>query len=115
MGERVVVAMSGGVDSSVAAALLVEQGYEVIGVMLRLWAEELPAPALHAATAAGAPEAMPARTNRCCTPEAVYDAQWVADRLGIPFYVINAEQPFKPRWWISSSPNTPPAARRIRA
>ena len=39
MAERVVVAMSGGVDSSVAAALLVEQGYEVIGVMLRLWSE----------------------------------------------------------------------------
>ena len=42
MPERVVVAMSGGVDSSVAAALLVEQGYEVIGVMLRLWSEPLP-------------------------------------------------------------------------
>ena len=42
MPERVVVALSGGVDSSVAAALLVEQGYEVIGVMLRLWSEPLP-------------------------------------------------------------------------
>jgi tRNA-specific 2-thiouridylase len=72
--------MSGGVDSSVAAVLLVEQGYEVIGVMLRLWAEE--------------PRAGE-RFNKCCSLESVYDAQGVADRLGIPFYVINAEQPFK--------------------
>ncbi len=50
--KRVVIAMSGGVDSSVAAALLVEQGYDVIGIMLRLWSE-------------------PDReeSNRCCTPE----------------------------------------------
>jgi tRNA-uridine 2-sulfurtransferase len=83
MNERVVVAMSGGVDSSVAAALLVEQGYEVIGVMLRLWAEEPPADA-------GAPA-----TNKCCSLEAVYDARAVADQLKIPFYVVNAEAPFK--------------------
>ena len=50
---RVVVAMSGGVDSSVAAALLVEQGYEVIGIMLRLWAEE------------GLNEVGKPNTNRC--------------------------------------------------
>jgi tRNA-specific 2-thiouridylase len=80
VAERVVVAMSGGVDSSVAAALLVEQGYDVVGVMLRLWAED--AAALRV-------------LNKCCSMEAVYDAQDVADRLGIPFYVVNAEQPFK--------------------
>lgn len=88
----VVVAMSGGVDSSVAAALLVEGGYRTIGVMLRLWAEELP-PRL-----AAAGEPMPgASLNRCCSLEAVHDARAVADRLGIPFYVINAEGPFKAR------------------
>lgn len=86
MSERVVVAMSGGVDSSVAAALLVEQGCEVIGVMLRLWSEPI-APAW-----GGRAEAA---TNRCCSLEAVHDARAVADRLAIPFYVINAEQPFK--------------------
>ncbi len=88
MAERVVVAMSGGVDSSVAAALLLEQGYEVVGVMLRLWSE----PA--APTLGGTVEAA---TNRCCTVEAVHDARGVAERLGIPFYVISAEEAFKAR------------------
>lgn len=78
--------MSGGVDSSVAAALLVEQGYEVIGVMLRLWAEPIPP------TLGGVTEAV---ANRCCSLESVHDARGVADRLGIPFYVVNAEAPFK--------------------
>ena len=71
---RVVIAMSGGVDSSVAAALLVEQGYEVIGVMMRLWAEG---------------------ENRCCAPEAVDDARRVAAQLGIPFYLVNYGRVFK--------------------
>ncbi len=75
--KSVVVAMSGGVDSSVAAALLVEQGYEVIGLMLRLWAEE-------GGTA-----------NRCCTPTAVTDARQVADALNIPFYVRDYKDIFK--------------------
>jgi tRNA-specific 2-thiouridylase len=75
--KRIVVAMSGGVDSSVAAALLVEQGYEVIGLMLRLWAEP-----------GGA-------ANRCCTPDAVADARRVADQLGIPFYVRDYKDTFK--------------------
>ena len=76
----VVVAMGGGVDSSVAAALLVEQGYRCIGVMMRLWAEM------------GAGEGS---TNKCCSLESVHDARRVADELGIPFYLINVEQPFK--------------------
>lgn len=76
----VVVAMSGGVDSSVAAALLVEQGYNCIGVMMRLWAEM------------GEGEGS---TNKCCSLESVHDARRVADQLGMPFYLINVEQPFK--------------------
>lgn len=95
-GARVVVAMSGGVDSSVAAALLVEQGYEVIGIMLRLWSE--PPRPIYGGTAEAA-------ANRCCSAEAVHDAASVADRLGIPFYALSAETPFKERVvdaWIDS-------------
>jgi len=73
------VAMSGGVDSSTAAALLVEEGYEVVGLMMRLWAE---------GGEGGA-------TNRCCSPEAVEDARHVCQILGIPFYLINYEKDFK--------------------
>lgn len=78
---RVVVAMSGGVDSSVAAALLVEQGYEVIGIMMRLWSE----PA----------EGAMAPANRCCTPDQMMDARRVAAHLGIPFYVIDVRDHFR--------------------
>lgn len=77
---RVVVAMSGGVDSSVAAALLVEQGYEVIGMMMRLWSEE---------TANGSVQ------NRCCTPEQMDDARRIADKIGIPFYVLDSKDYFR--------------------
>lgn len=80
--ERVVVAMSGGVDSSVAAALLVEQGYEVIGIMLRLWSE---------ADQGRGP------SNRCCALDAQYDAERVAQLLDIPFYVVNLSDAFKQR------------------
>ncbi len=73
--------MSGGVDSSVAAGLLAEQGYDVVGVMLRLWA-------------GGWSEETPAG-NRCCSIDAVEDARRVADQLGFPFYLINAEDDFK--------------------
>jgi tRNA-specific 2-thiouridylase len=76
----VVVAMSGGVDSSLAAALLVEGGYNCIGVMMRLWAE------------VGRGESS---TNKCCSLESVHDARHVADKLGIPFYLINVEESFK--------------------
>ncbi len=71
------IAMSGGVDSSVAAALLVEQGYTVIGMMLRLWSEQ-----------------DAERDNRCCTPEAMAMARRVAAQLSIPFYVLDARQYF---------------------
>ena len=75
--ERVVVAMSGGVDSSVAAAILLQQGYEVIGMMLRLWSES------------GRED-----DNRCCTPNAIAKARRVSAILGIPLYVIDAKQVF---------------------
>ena len=96
---RVVVAMSGGVDSSVAAALLVQQGYDVVGIMLRLWAEP---------TSGEGPQ----RTNRCCAPEAVADARAIAQQLGIPFYDIHAESVFKQKvvdTWIDAyaHANTP--------
>jgi tRNA-specific 2-thiouridylase len=72
------VAMSGGVDSSVAAALLVEQGYDVTGVMLHLWSEPGEGVA-----------------NRCCTPKAVEEARGVAHLLDIPFHRLDAEDRFK--------------------
>ncbi len=77
---RVVVAMSGGVDSSVAAALLVEQGYDVIGMMMRLWSEE---------TVGGRV------FNRCCTPDQMADARRIADKLDIPFYVLDTKDVFR--------------------
>jgi tRNA-specific 2-thiouridylase len=78
---RVVVAMSGGVDSSVAAALLVEQGYDVLGMMMRLWSEPGIGPA--------------APLNRCCTPDQMADARRVADKLNIPFYVVDIQDYFR--------------------
>jgi tRNA-uridine 2-sulfurtransferase len=74
---KVVVAMSGGVDSSVAAALLKQQGYDVIGMMLRLWSET------------GREE-----SNRCCTPDSMTLARRVAARLDIPFHVVDAKDLF---------------------
>lgn len=88
MAKRVVVAMSGGVDSSVAAALMVQQGYDVIGIMMRLWAED-------GDQAHG--------YNRCCTPDQMTDAGRVAHKLGIPFYVLDTREVFKKsivQFWV---------------
>ncbi|HSE41594.1 MAG TPA: tRNA 2-thiouridine(34) synthase MnmA [Acidobacteriota bacterium] len=79
MRERILVAMSGGVDSSVAAALLVEQGYDVVGMTMQLWDY-------------GSRKKQHA--NRCCASEDIEDARRVANHLGIPFYAINFQKEF---------------------
>jgi tRNA-specific 2-thiouridylase len=76
-GKRVAIAMSGGVDSSVAAAILAQSDAEVFGVMLRLWAGG------------------PSGTNRCCSPADMARARAVAAQLGIPFYAIDVQDRFK--------------------
>ena len=81
MSERIVVGMSGGVDSSVAAALLVEQGHDVVGVTLRVWPWH-------------EPEEAARKFGSCCSPETVADARAVARRLGIPYYLLNTEREF---------------------
>jgi tRNA-specific 2-thiouridylase len=78
--ERVIVAMSGGVDSAVAAGLLVKQGYEVIGVTMRLWSRDDAEGRLH--------------QKRCCGVEDTEDARAAADVLRIPHYVLNLEEEF---------------------
>lgn len=79
-GERVVVAMSGGVDSSVAAALLARAGYDVVGMMMRLWSDPAMGGAAH---------------NRCCTPTQMSDARRIASQLSIPFYVLDTQDVFR--------------------
>jgi tRNA-specific 2-thiouridylase len=85
VGERVIVAMSGGVDSSVAAYLLLRDGYEVIGMTLKTWPKELC-------------DTVP-KGQTCCSSRDIEDARRVAYRLGIPFYVVEASEPFR-RWVI---------------
>lgn len=82
MKGRVAVAMSGGVDSSLSAALLKDAGYEVVGVTLRLWPYQ-------------EPEGEIERFNTCCSPRAVEDARQVACQLGIPFYLLNYQVEFE--------------------
>ena len=80
-GQKVVVAMSGGVDSSVAAAMLVEDGYDVIGITMRTWP-----------CGAGVEEAF---SRTCCSVQAAEDAGRVAAHLGIPHYVLDFKDVFK--------------------
>jgi tRNA-specific 2-thiouridylase len=79
--KRVLVAMSGGVDSSVAAGLLVEQGYEVVGVTMQVWDYSTCE--------------IEDGNGTCCSSVDVDDARSVADRLGFPFYVMNCEAKFQ--------------------
>lgn len=75
--RRIAIAMSGGVDSSVAAALLTQSGDEVFGLMMRLWSDG------------------PRRPNRCCSPGDMARARQIAAQLGIPFYALDVQAEFK--------------------
>ena len=77
--KRVLVAMSGGVDSSVSAALLKEQGYAVIGAMMRFWPDEKRVDTF----------------DTCCSPDAAFEARRVADQVGVPFYLLDYREEFE--------------------
>ncbi|HUD45643.1 MAG TPA: tRNA 2-thiouridine(34) synthase MnmA [Candidatus Baltobacteraceae bacterium] len=76
---RVIIGMSGGVDSSAAAALLLEQGYDVVGITLKLWPQDCVSRA----------------EDKCCGPQAVMDARSVCHKLGIAYYLIDEADAFQ--------------------
>lgn len=78
-GKRVIIGMSGGVDSSAAASLLLAQGYDVVGITLKLWPQDCSSRA----------------EDKCCGPQAVTDARAVAHKLGIPFYLVDEAADFQ--------------------
>lgn len=77
--QRVVVGMSGGVDSSATAALLLEQGYDVVGITLKLWPQDC----------------VNRAEDKCCGPQAVSDARAVCNKLGVPYYLIDEAAEFQ--------------------
>ena len=77
--QRVLLGMSGGVDSSVAGYLLREQGYEVVGVTMKVWPQDCISRA----------------EDKCCGPQAIADARGVAHALGIPHYVVDEADQFE--------------------
>jgi len=77
--KRVVLGMSGGVDSSAAAALLIQQGWDVIGITLKLWPQDCVSRA----------------EDKCCGPQAVTDARSVAHKLNIPYYLVDEAEDFQ--------------------
>ena len=83
MSKKVVVGLSGGVDSSVAAYLLKKAGYDVIGVTMQIWQDE--------------EVAAQEENGGCCGTSAVEDARRVAEHLDIPYYVMNFKEEFKCR------------------
>lgn len=82
--NRALIAMSGGVDSSVAAYLMKQAGYECVGATMRLYENE---------------DVATLRTGTCCSLEDVEDARAVAARLGMPYYVFNFKEDFAGRSW----------------
>ncbi|HXM36246.1 MAG TPA: tRNA 2-thiouridine(34) synthase MnmA, partial [Pyrinomonadaceae bacterium] len=83
---KIAVAMSGGVDSSAAAAILKEQGHELVGFTMQLWNQR---------RGLSVDENGDALPSRCCSLDDVYDARRVAEELGFPFYVLNLEREFE--------------------
>ena len=79
--KRVLLGMSGGVDSSVAAIVLLEQGYEVIGATMKLWEPE-----------------NEGEESKCCGNDNILDAKRVCDKLGIPHYTLNFKEEFKEKY-----------------
>ncbi len=82
--ERVAIAMSGGVDSSTAAVILKEAGFDLVGFSMQLWDQRR-----------SHPEGDAVRAGRCCSLDDLYDARAVAARLGIPYYVVDFQREFE--------------------
>src|SRR5947207_15477533 len=83
---KIAVAMSGGVDSSAAAAILKKQGHELVGFTMQLWNQR---------RNINVDENGDPLPSRCCSLDDVYDARRVAESLGFPFYVLNLEREFE--------------------